>query len=86
MLLSRSTTSMASGLLWKIRLAMRICVSARWRSLTSRTLPVKPRWPLTTISRTASSIGKVLPSLRRPTTSRPGPITRASPVAMKWCR
>jgi hypothetical protein len=42
--------------------------------------PVKKRPARDRISPTASSIGKVEPSLRSPTTTRPMPMIRRSPV------
>ena len=54
--------------------------SVTCRSVRSRTKPVKKRWSLERISPTASSIGKVEPSLRSPTTTRPMPMMRRSPV------
>ncbi len=57
------------------------CVSISRRSVTSRTMPTKAWLPASGDSPTASSIGKVEPSLRRPITSRPVPMIFATPVA-----
>ncbi len=54
--------------------------SADCRSVRSRTKPVKKRLSAECISPTESSIGKVEPSLRSPTTTRPMPMIRRSPV------
>ena len=54
--------------------------SVCWRSVRSRMKPVKKRCSPERISPTASSIGKVEPSLRSPTTTRPMPMMRRSPV------
>ena len=56
-------------------------VSASRRSVRSRTMPTKAWLPACGDSPTASSIGKVEPSLRRPITSRPVPMIFATPVA-----
>src|ERR1700674_5616580 len=54
--------------------------STSWRSVRSRMNPVKKRALSDFISPTASSIGKIEPSLRAPTTTRPVPMIRFSPV------
>ena len=61
--------------------AWRSSCSSRWRWVRSRTKPVKKRSPLANASPTASSIGNTVPSLRSPSTSRPMPMIRRSPVA-----
>ncbi len=55
--------------------------SIRCRLVRSRMKPVKMRLPLAAASPTASCIGKVVPSLRWPVTTRPNPMMRLSPVA-----
>ncbi len=50
------------------------------RSLKSRIVPTKIASPAWCASPTESCMGKVEPSLRRPSTVRPTPITRRSPV------
>ncbi len=54
--------------------------SMRLRSLMSRTMPTYSGCPCWVISDTASSIGNRLPSRRWPSTSRPMPMMRATPV------
>jgi len=54
--------------------------SAFLRAVMSRMMPVKEGRLSPFISLTANSIGNLVPSRRRPSSSRPMPITRASPV------
>ena len=60
--------------------ARRSSSSACLRWVTSWTSPVNIRRPPTLISLMERSIGKTVPSLRRPTTSRPMPMILRSPV------
>ena len=60
--------------------AARNSASACFRWVTSCTRPVNIRRPPTWISLMERSMGKTVPSLRRPTTSRPMPMIFRSPV------
>ena len=62
-------------------LARSIACSACLRTVTSRMMPVKSRRPPAPTSLRASSMGNRLPSARIASSSRPMPMTRASPVA-----
>ena len=53
--------------------------SMRLRAEMSRTIPVNMRWPPRWTSLTERSIGKTVPSLRLPETSRPMPMILRSP-------
>ena len=60
---------------------LRSASSAVLRSVMSRMLPINWRRPCRDSSETPSSIGKTLPSLRRPSNSRPVPMIFACPVS-----
>ena len=71
----------SSGLSRKL-LQRRCLLGCRWPVIHRQTQPcgLKKHWLRPCISPTASSIGKVEPSLRCPTTTRPTPMIRRSRV------
>ena len=64
----------------ELRLTARKLASLSCRSVRSRINPVKNRWLAVFTSPTLHLSGKVEPSLRSPTTTRPMPMIFRSPV------
>ena len=78
----RKTAGELTDSLHLLRLAQLLALRLGFAgSVRSRMMPTKAWLPPCGDSPTASSIGKVEPSLRRPITSRPMPMMRGMPVS-----